>query len=283
MVSTSLLLYRLRLIGSKLSELGRAIVNLTKIIPDGLVVFFPSYAYLDTAVKHWKSTHKSTKTPSQWNEMADNKFIFLEPKSTSTKSTTLGSGTTNVHQRDETHALDTPDKVLAAYTAQVNLTGSAARRNGALLLAVIGGSLSEGINFSDALGRGVVVVGLPFPNSNTPEWKARLEFVARGTRRVENQAGSVSTSDPKSKGQGDAAAKEYLENTCMRAVNQSVGRAIRHKDDYAAIVLLDRRYERLNIREKLPGWIKESLKCGMSFGQGVTALQDFFQDKQSMQ
>ena len=33
----------------------------------------------------------------------------------------------------------------------------------------------------------------------------------------------------------------HYENLCMKAVNQSVGRAIRHKEDYAAIIFLDHR------------------------------------------
>ena len=36
----------------------------------------------------------------------------------------------------------------------------------------------------------------------------------------------------------------HYENLCMKAVNQSVGRAIRHKDDYAAIIFLDHRLVR---------------------------------------
>ena len=45
----------------------------------------------------------------------------------------------------------------------------------------------------------------------------------------------------------------------MRAVNQCIGRAIRHVNDYAAIVMIDRRYETPRIQGKLPGWIQGSL------------------------
>ena len=34
-----------------------------------------------------------------------------------------------------------------------------------------------------------------------------------------------------------SAGRVFYENTCMKAVNQSIGRAIRHRGDYAAILL----------------------------------------------
>lgn len=60
---------------------------------------------------------------------------------------------------------------------------------------------------------------------------------------------------------------ELMEDDCMVAVNQSIGtchmlllgRAIRHVEDYASILLVDRRYSKPSIRSKLPNWIKASL------------------------
>ena len=40
---------------------------------------------------------------------------------------------------------------------------------------------------------------------------------------------------------GKKGGAVHYDNLCMKAVNQSVGRAIRHKNDYAAILLLDHR------------------------------------------
>lgn len=86
---------------------------------------------------------------------------------------------------------------------------------------------------------------------------------------------------------GDAGRQLAL-NATMRAVNQSIGRAIRHKDDYAAIVLMDKRYERDDVRSRLPGWIKESLvapgQCTTdgSFRAVVGRVQAFFAGRETL-
>ena len=86
-------------------------------------------------------------------------------------------------------------------------------KNGALLFAVIGAKVSEGLNFSDDLARGVIIIGLPFANLGSPELQERLKYVKR---LEEKQRGK------KEQGQKDAAAELY-ENMCMNAVNQSIG------------------------------------------------------------
>ena len=41
----------------KLDELGKQLLALASIVPDGMVVFFVSYDYLDKIVKHFKRTN----------------------------------------------------------------------------------------------------------------------------------------------------------------------------------------------------------------------------------
>ena len=70
----------------------------------------------------------------------------------------------------------------------------------------------------------------------------------------------------------------------MRAVNQSIGRAIRHRNDYAAIVLVDRRFGTERIRQKLPGWIRGGLVGGsekQGLGQMMGKLSGFFRGKKT--
>ena len=220
--------------------LGTCISRLAQIIPDGLVVFFPSYAYLEQATSRWKAGLETQ--CSIWSDLAKNKAVFLESK-------------------DSVGVED----VLREYSQAIQAG------KGGLLLSVIGGKMSEGINFSDNLGRGVVVVGLPFPNINTAEWKAKLEY-------IENAA----VSRGGSAAEGKMAGRQFYENACMRAVNQSIGRAIRHQNDYAAIIMLDRRYNTPRTQEKLPAWIQKSLrnKDGQKpFSEILSSISGFFDSK----
>lgn len=86
-------------------------------------------------------------------------------------------------------------------------------KSGALLFAVVGAKLSEGLNFSDDLARAVVIIGLPFANLGSPELRERMKYV----NRLESKAGTQ-----RKPGQNDAATELY-ENMCMNAVNQSIG------------------------------------------------------------
>ena len=102
---------------------------------------------------------------------------------------------------------------------------------------MIGGKLSEGINFSDELARTVIVFGLPYPSNQSEAIKAKMKYF--------DQNGL-----PNFKG------KDFYENLCMRTLNQAIGRALRHQHDFACITLVDERFvNNKAIWAKLPGWI----------------------------
>ena len=223
-----------------IDDLGAGLLSMCHIIPDGVVVFFPSYAYLEHIAQRWQG--RSGTSMSIWDQLAEKKAIFRESK-------------------DSTSVED----VLQQYSNAID------RGDGGLLLSVVGGKMSEGINFSDKLGRAVVVVGLPYPNIHSPEWEAKI---AHAEKAVVDQGGSLA--DAK------ATGRDLYENSCMRAVNQSIGRAIRHQHDYASILLLDRRYHSKRIKEKLPGWIRQGLRQSTTrepFAEMVDSLTSFFKAK----
>lgn len=74
------------------------------------------------------------------------------------------------------------------------------------------------------------------------------------------------------KNEGSRAGNIYYENLCMKAVNQCIGRAVRHQNDYANVLLLDHRYSRLKTQQALPLWIQRSLVVQEKFGPGFSSI-----------
>ncbi len=111
-----------------------------------------------------------------------------------------------------------------------------AERGRAVLFAVVRGKLSEGANFPDEAGRGVIMVGIPYPNVSDPRVMAQKEYYEKMERGM--------------------GRKWYLDHS-FNAVNQSLGRAWRHKDDYAVGILLDARYSWRENRRRLSPWLAE--------------------------
>lgn len=170
-----------------IKELFVTLYNLTSVVPNGLVVFFPSYSTMDSVLASW------TKDKFM-DRLSKKKDIYTEPKL----------------QQDL-------DNVFKSYGE------SALSQKGAILFSVVGGKMSEGINFKDELCRCVQMVGLPYPSIASVEIQVKMAYL----------------DDQKRSNPRGISGKEYYENLCMKAVNQSIGRAIRHKNDYAAIVLVD--------------------------------------------
>ncbi|RYP18252.1 hypothetical protein DL765_004051 [Monosporascus sp. GIB2] len=293
--------------GAMIRDLGVAILNICTVVPDGVVVFFPSYGYLDEVVEAWNRPDADGRTPRQqqvtgtvWQKLQARKAVFRETKGGSSDEvleqyTRAILGDDNNNDRAPAATVFGRDRTnISAHEAAKAQTNT--KMNGALLLSVVGGKMSEGINFSDRLGRCVVIVGLPYPNINSADWKARIEYVERTTlkrlsepsdpsdaRAPSNpQIAGIPGPDANAREAAKQAARDFYENACMRAVNQSIGRAIRHRGDYAAIVLLDRRFGTERIRRKLPGWIR----CGLvpdsergGLGQMMGRLSAFFRGK----
>ncbi len=258
-------------------ELGRVVLNACAVSPGGVVVFFPSFAYADRVYDRWTSTGVTAR-------IARLKTVFREPRAAADVEKALRSFSDAV-ARFGADGANGPESKNATQT-------------GALMLCVCGGKLSEGINFKDALGRLVVMVGLPYANPEEPELKARMRYLDErggGFGADPDAPGSSKNNDATTKTRG----RRYYEALCMRSVNQSVGRAIRHVGDYAAILFCDRRYapsgadepprtrdcesekkkELRGVPAQLAGWIGERLVTPSGYGQTQAGLARFFAGK----
>ena len=124
-----------------------------------------------------------------------------------------------------------------------------------VLFCVVGGKLSEGINFSDNMARCVVIIGLPFPNPHDVELKMHMEF-----------AESIS----------QGAGRRMYDSLCLRAVNQAIGRSIRHRGDYACVILLDERYSHRNITTQLSSWLQPFISTCRTWAETLRSADQFF-------
>uniref|UniRef100_A0A8C0JC54 ATP-dependent DNA helicase DDX11 n=1 Tax=Chelonoidis abingdonii TaxID=106734 RepID=A0A8C0JC54_CHEAB len=228
--------YQKRDLPQMMDEMGRILGNLCNVVPGGVVCFFPSYEYEKQVYTHWEGTGLLTR-------LATKKKIFQEPRKA-----------------------NQVEQVLAEYAKCIKRCSQVGGHvTGALLFSVVGGKMSEGINFSDDLGRCVIMVGMPYPNIKSPELQEKMAYRDKTMPRTAGQPPS----------------KMLIENLCMKAVNQSIGRAIRHQKDFASILLVDHRYARPSVFNKLPQWIKERTEIKPTFGLAFAALRKFHHEKKS--
>lgn len=102
-----------------------------------------------------------------------------------------------------------------------NLLEELKKRERTLLFGVMGGSLSEGVDYPENILKGIIIVGIPLEKPNL-ETSARINFYEK-----------------KFGGKGKDYA--YIIPAIIRAV-QAAGRAIRSEKDKAVIVFMDKRY-----------------------------------------
>lgn len=120
---------------------GSLLIEFSKITPDGMVVFFPSYLYMESIISMWQNM-------GVLDEVWKYKLILVETPDA--QETAL--------------ALDTYRKACS-------------NGRGAVLLSVARGKVSEGIDFDHHYGRTVLMIGIPFQYTESRILKARLEFL----------------------------------------------------------------------------------------------------------
>ncbi|ODN04388.1 Fanconi anemia group J protein, partial [Orchesella cincta] len=131
-------------------------------------------------------------------------------------------------------------------------------RTGALFLAVYRGKVSEGLDFADNNARAVLCIGIPFPNVRDMQVELKREYNTKNTSR------------------GLLAGGEWYEIQAFRALNQALGRCIRHRKDWGAIFLVDDRYLRTpRYVNSLSKWIRSSVSKYQQWSFCEASLRQF--------
>ena len=132
---------------------------------------------------------------------------------------------------------------------------SLANSGGAILFCVCRGKVTEGVDLADNQCRVVIMAGIPFPALMDRKVILKREFL-----------------DYKTPGNGS----KWYRQEAARTVNQTIGRVIRHRFDYGAILLCDERFR--SYSNDLPKWVAPQMKTYSNFGHLVTEMTGFFKN-----
>ena len=195
---------------SFIPKLGDAVASIIERVPSGgVLVFLPSYSFLRKCINAWNpyggrggfSRFGRDVDSDVWDRIQASKGkIIVE---------TGGNQEKFEEARND-------------YNETIRTTGSC------VLLAVFRGKMSEGVSFNDDYARGVICVGMPYPNSFDTSVRAKKDYNDE-QRRLNGRKNLL-------------PGQEWYSQQAYRAIAQALGRCIRHASDYGTIVLLDSRH-----------------------------------------
>ncbi|KAM8754557.1 regulator of telomere elongation helicase 1 isoform 1-T1 [Acanthopagrus schlegelii] len=224
-----------RFVPENMASLGNTVANLSRVVPHGLLVFFPSFPLMEKTLEFWRAKGHADRIETV-------KPIFVEPK---------GKGTFT--------------EVMDGYYSKVSDPAS----KGGTFFAVCRGKASEGLDFANTFGRGVIITGLPFPPRMDPRVILKMQFLDEMSRKNTSKLKYLS-------------GQQWYRQQAFRAVNQAIGRVIRHREDYGAIFLCDQRFKNSDARAQLPSWVRPYVRLYDSFGNVVREVSQFFRVAQKM-
>uniref|UniRef100_A0A7N6BZX1 DNA 5'-3' helicase n=1 Tax=Anabas testudineus TaxID=64144 RepID=A0A7N6BZX1_ANATE len=218
-------------------EVGALLLHVCQVVAKGVLCFLPSYKMLNKLRDRWTNT-------GLWEKLEDQKTVITEPR---------GGGKGDF------------DELLQTYYDAIKYCD---RNDGALLIAVCRGKVSEGLDFTDDNARAVVTIGIPYPNIKDLQVELKMKY-----------------NDQHSKSRGLLSGHRWYEIQAYRALNQALGRCIRHKNDWGALILVDDRY-RNNPNKYITGlskWVRQLVQHHDTFSNAMQSLVAFSQEQQNVQ
>jgi len=113
-----------------------------------------------------------------------------------------------------------------------------------ILLSVFRGTSSEGIDFKDDFARMVICIGVPFAS----KMEEKIQLKKKYLDKISEEKGGCRLD-----------GRKWYVNDAISNVNQTLGRVIRHKNDYGVLICLDKRYEAHYKNKLFSKWMRD--KC----------------------
>lgn len=215
-------------------EVGALLLSVCQKVGQGILCFLPSYKLLDKLKDRWIHT-------GLWRNLELVKTVIAEPQ---------GGAKSDF------------DELLKIYYDAIKFKGE---KDGALLIAVCRGKVSEGLDFCDENARAVITIGIPFPNVKDLQVELKRKY-----------------NDQHKTTRGLLPGSQWYEIQAYRALNQALGRCIRHRSDWGALILVDDRF-RNNPNKYITGlskWIRQQVQHHENFGSALESLHAFAERNQ---
>ncbi|KAK3101069.1 hypothetical protein FSP39_000727 [Pinctada imbricata] len=219
-------------------ELGALVLKVCLTVPNGVLCFLPSYNALDKFKDRWLRT-------GVWNKIQQRKRIIVEPRAS--VRVDFEEVMRQFYDTINNTSVDNEDEHYED-------------RDGALFIAVCRGKVSEGLDFTDDNARAVITVGIPFPNFKDVQVKLKREY---------NDAHRAS--------RGLLSGSEWYEIQAFRALNQALGRCIRHRKDWGALILVDERFVKNSAKycKGLSKWVRNKVLPFHDCQDAMTSIEKF--------
>ena len=183
-----------------IKALGNEIINICKNVQyGGILVFFPSFYYLNECKKIWNDYGINKK-------IENHKRIYIDSS------------------KDKNLITQIKEDIKKNY----------------IFFSVFRGIASEGIDFSNDSARAVICIGIPFADISDNRIKLKMDYL----------------NNLKKENSDLISGNEWYKADAMTAVNQSLGRVIRHKNDYGTMLCIDERYN--NYLDYFSFWIRDN-------------------------
>lgn len=220
------------------NDLGQFLKVCFHVVPKGMLVFFTSYAMMNSYIDAWKMS-------GLLGELQSVKKVCVESS-----------------------------KNAAHFKTQLQLFINSYKREGAALFGVFGGKLSEGMDFSDDMARAVILIGIPFANVKSLSVGGKREYLDK-LRNVEKNI-DIPTKDGGIKRFPRQTGTEWYTAQAVRTYNQAIGRVIRHRGDYGAALLLDERFGWDKFKCQISEWAQTGIKIVASTRTALDELKEFY-------
>ena len=184
----------------------------------GILVFFPSFYYLNECKQVWNKSGIS-------KTIEKNKKIYIDSS------------------KDKNIIKQIKDNF----------------NNNYIFFSVYRGIASEGIDYSDDSARAVICIGIPFADFSDNRVKLKIEYLNKLRHEDENLI----------------SGHEWYEADAMTAVNQSLGRVIRHINDFGTMICIDERY--YQYEKYFSFWIRDY--CKKHRNNNTIKIKDFLQEQ----